>query len=120
MADGVLQPTPSAVQKALCRQELQKHCRRRTWGTEETIEAIESLLLAFSPATDALGMPLLREEMKAIWEEQRHHVKCLQDPPSLQLYTESAKLLKGGVLLPVYRCDRGTTSLEYFHLHLAW
>ena len=96
-----------------------KHCCRRTRGTEETLEAIESLLLALSDATDALGMPLLREEMKDIWEEQRHHVKCIQDPPSVQLYTEIARLVKGGVSLPVYRCARGSTSLESFHLHLA-
>ena len=114
MADGVLNPSNSAVQKALCRQELQKHCYRRTRETEETVEAIESLLLALSDATDALGMP-----MKDIWEEQRHHVKCIQDPPSGQLYTEIARLVKGGVSLPVYRCARGSTSLESFHLHLA-
>ena len=72
-----------------------------------------------SDATDALGMPLLREEMKDIWEEQRHHVKCIQDPPSVQLYTEIARLVKGGISLPVYRCARGSTSLESFHLHLA-
>ena len=30
MADGDLNPSNSAVQKALCRQELQKHCCRRT------------------------------------------------------------------------------------------
>ena len=107
------------MQKALSKQELQKHCRRCTRGTEETVEAIESLLLALSAATDALGMPLLREEMKEIWQEQRHHVKCLQDPPSIQLYTETARLVKGGVSLPVYRCARGSTSLESFHLHLA-
>ena len=119
MADGVLNPSTSAVQKALCRQELQRHCRRRTRGTEETVEATESLLLAFSPATDALGMPLLREGMKDIWQEQRHHVKCLQDPPSIQLYTETARLVKGGVSLLVFRCARGSTSLSRFHLHLA-
>ena len=104
VADGVLNPSTSAVQKAPCRQELQRHCRCRTWGTQETVEAIESLLLAFSPSTDALGMPLLREEMKDIWQEQRHHVKCLQDPPLIQLYTETARLVKGGVSLPVFRC----------------
>ena len=119
MVDGVINPSSSAVQKALCRQELQRHCRRHTRGTEETVEAIESLLLAFSAATDALGMPLLREEMKEIWQEQKHHVKYLQDPPSIQLYTETARLVKGGVSLPVYRCARGSTSLESFHLHLA-
>lgn len=55
MADGVLNPSISAVQKALCRQELQKHCCRCTWGTEETVEAIESLLLALSAAIDERG-----------------------------------------------------------------
>lgn len=119
MVDGITNPSASAMQKALSKQELQKHCRRCTRGTEETVEAIESLLLALSAATDALGMPLLREEMKEIWQEQRHHVKCLQDPPSIQLYTETARLVKGGVSLPVYRCARGSTSLESFHLHLA-
>ena len=42
-----------------------------------------------------------------------------QDPPSIQLYTETARLVKGGVSLPVFRCARGSTSLESFHLHLA-
>ncbi len=28
-------------------------------------------------------------------------------------------LTKGGVLLPIVRCARGSTSLESFHLHLA-
>ena len=88
-------------------------------GNRGDSRAIESLLLALSDATDALGMPLLREEMKDIWEEQRHHVKCIQDPPSVQLYTEIARLVKGGISLPVYRCARGSTSLESFHLHLA-
>lgn len=88
MSDGVLNPSSSAVQKALCRQELQKHCCRHTRGTGETVEAIESLLLAPLAATDALGIPLLRDEMKDIWQEQRHHAKCLQDPASIQLYTK--------------------------------
>ena len=86
---------------------------------ERTVEAIESLLLALSATTDALGMPLLREEMKNIWQEQRHHVKCLHDPPSIQLYTETAREVKGSVSLSVYRCARESTSFQSFHLHLA-
>ncbi len=63
-------PSPSAVRKALTREELARHCRRRTRGTEEISGLIEALLLALSAATDTLGVPLLRAEMKAIWEEQ--------------------------------------------------
>ncbi|XP_066553542.1 uncharacterized protein LOC136722123 [Amia ocellicauda] len=44
---------------------------------------------------------------------------CCSDPEGVQLYTQTGQLRKGGVLLPVYRCARGSTSLESFHLHLA-
>uniref|UniRef100_A0A0F8CJ42 DUF6729 domain-containing protein n=1 Tax=Larimichthys crocea TaxID=215358 RepID=A0A0F8CJ42_LARCR len=33
------------------------------------------------------------------------------------LYTETGRLTKGGVSLPVYRCARGSTSLESFHIN---
>ena len=35
----------------------------------------------------------------------------------MQLYTQTGRLTKGGVILLVYRCARGSTSLESFHLH---
>ena len=107
MADGVLNPSIcfSTVHKALCRQELQRHCHHHTRGTLETVEPMESLLLALLAGTDALGMPFLREEMKDIWQEQGHHVKCLQDPPTIQLYTETARPVKGSVSLSVL-CSR--------------
>lgn len=116
---GISQPSSTAIRKAITREELARHCRRRTRGEDATIELIESLLLSLSTATDTFGVPLFREEMKEIWEEQQCHVVCLQDPPGLQLYSETGKLSKGGVLLPVLRCARGSTSLESFHLHLA-
>ena len=59
----------------------------------------------------------LRDEITFIWQEQRHHVKFLQDPPSVQLYTETARLVVGAVSLPVYRCTRESSSLQ---IHLAW
>ena len=116
---GVPDPSESAVKKAITRGELAKHCRRRTRGAENTVEMMEALLLALSPATDAIGVPLLKEEMRDIWAEQKHHVPCLQDPPGVQLYTITKHITKGGVRLPVVRCARGSTSLESFHLHLA-
>lgn len=40
-----------------------------------------------SQATGTLDVPLLRDEIKEIWEEQKHHISCLQDPPGVPLYT---------------------------------
>lgn len=47
-------------------------------------------------------------------------MKCLQDLPGIPLYTITNHIQKvpGGIKLPVYRCARGTTSLESFHLHI--
>ena len=61
------------------------NCRWRIRGHERTLELIEALLLTLSPATDTLGVPLFREEMRDIWKEQKHHVPCIHDPPNVQL-----------------------------------
>ena len=117
--EGVPNPSPRTVAKTLTREEMARHCRRRTRGTQETTDLIEKLLLSLAPATDSLGVKLLKEEMEDIWAEQKRHIKCIQDPPNIPLYTITGHLKKGGVTLPVFRCARGTTSLESFHLHLA-
>ena len=116
---GLSHPSDAAVRKAISREEVLRHCRRRTRGAEETTSAIEALLLSLASATDTLGVPLLKEEMGVIWKEQQQHVPCLQDPPNVELYTLTRYIEKGGVRLPLFRCARGSTSLESFHLHLA-
>ena len=116
---GLSHPSDTAVRKAISRDELLRHCRRRTRGVQQTTSAVEALLLSFSCATDTLGVPLLKKEMRVIWQEQKQHVACLQDPHGLELYTMVGHIEKGGIRLPVFRCARGTTSLESFHLHLA-
>lgn len=69
---------------------------------------------------DTLGVPLFdNEKMANIWESQKRHVKCIQDPVHVSLYTCTGTLKKGTVQLPTYRCARGSTSLESFHNHLA-
>ena len=109
----------SAIKKAITKEELARHCRRRTRGRELTLRLIEELLLKLSTATDSLGVPVLSEQMVAIWDVEKKHVACIQDPPEVALYTVTGHITKGGVELPVLRCARGTTSLESFHLHLA-
>ena len=120
IGNGVKNPSSEAVRSAVGKKELAQHCRRRTRGVETTESLLDSLFTTMATATDALGVPLFREEMLAeIWPEQRKHVPCIQDPPEIPLYTETGQIKKGGKSLPVFRCARGTTSLESFHLHLA-
>ncbi|XP_078023606.1 uncharacterized protein LOC144462810 [Epinephelus lanceolatus] len=100
-------------------EEMSRHCRRCTRGVQETERLLDETVEVFMGATDAMNIPLLdRGRMENIWNTQRQHVDCIQDPPSVQLYTRTGQLTKGGVALPVYRCARGSTSLESFHLHL--
>ena len=116
---GVPSPTELAARKAIKREEMARHCRRRTRGTKQTVQLIDSLLLSLSTATDTLGIPLFSETLKDAWEEQKKHVKCLQDPPDIELYTITGYLKKAGIRLPIFRCARGSTSLESFHAHIT-
>lgn len=118
-AQGVSQPTAWAVRHSIDKDALARHCRRRTAGVQTSVDRVETLLLEMADATDTLGTPLLKPEMSDIWAEQRHHLKCLQDPDGVHLYTRTGHLHIGGKRLPVFRCARGTTSLESFHLHLC-
>ncbi len=87
MVAGLRNPSESAAKKAIKVAELARHCKRRTRGTAATIHLIESLLLTLKEATDSLGVPLIGEGMPEIWQEQRHHVACLQDVKDIHLYT---------------------------------
>lgn len=119
IAAGMQHPSNTGMRKAITKDELARHCRRRTRGVDRTIDLLEALLLSLSSATDTLGNPLLRENIADIWMEQKKHVECIQDLPDVCLYTITGHLMKGGVRLPVFRCARGTTSLESFHSHLV-
>ncbi|XP_016104551.1 uncharacterized protein [Sinocyclocheilus grahami] len=119
-ADG--KPSSEAdVLRCISRSELALHCRRTTRGTKETLALIESHIQAFDgdAGRDTLGVPLINSaRMREILKSQRKHVACIQDPVGVQLYMQTGTLLKGGHRLPTYRCARGSTSLESFHLHL--
>ena len=67
-----------------------------------TLQLIEELLLSLSTATDSLGVPLFGVQMVTIWEAEKKHVKCIQDPPGVTLYTITGHITKGGVQLPVF------------------
>ena len=104
----------------LSAKELARHCRRRTRGVAETERLLQEVLDTLWEAEDTMGVPLIdRARMEEIWSTQRRHLDCIQDPAGVELYTQTGELTKGGVRLPVYRCARGSTSLESFHLHLC-
>ncbi|XP_051250176.1 uncharacterized protein LOC127359896 [Dicentrarchus labrax] len=120
-AQGMTFSSDAGVWRHVSRRDMAIHCRRRTRGAAETERLIGDLLETFGGANgrDTMGIPLLdQDRIQAIWTEQRRHLQCIQDPPDVELYTETSRLTKGGISLPVYRCARGSTSLESFHLHL--
>ena len=121
LSSGIPNPSGDDVVRAITRAELQLHCRRRTRSADDIENNISSLIETFSgdEGNNTLGVCLLdKEKIDAIWEEQKAHIPCLLDPEGIQLYTKVGTLTKGGLVLPKYRCARGTVSLESFHLHI--
>lgn len=122
LAEGIANLSAGALDKRISKKELALHCRRTTRGVEVTTRSLEELITTMSgPAgLSEMGVPLFNQSrMEVIWRLQKRHILCIQDPPGVQLYTKVRELKKGGVVLPVYRCARGSTSLESFHLHVA-
>ncbi|XP_041824833.1 uncharacterized protein LOC121629265 [Melanotaenia boesemani] len=112
-------PSDNQVLSSITSSELAKHCRRRTRGVEETRALIQQLLDSMWELTDTTGLPLINQEsMSHVWEIQQKHLPCIQDPPGVQLYTNTGTgLEKGDKELDVLRCGRGSSSLESFHKH---
>ncbi|XP_036072221.1 uncharacterized protein LOC118599933 [Oryzias melastigma] len=103
---GMVGLTDADVIQRVSKEEWRLHCRRRTRGAEETALLIQDLLDTFNgPAGRHLEHPEAAPQLHP-------------GLAGVQLYTETGRLTKGGVSLPVYCCARGSTSLESFHLHL--
>ncbi|XP_072314478.1 uncharacterized protein [Eucyclogobius newberryi] len=121
LAAGMGAVAEAAINKRISRRELALHCKRRTRGVEVTTREIKALIdeLDSDAGRDMLGVPLLdHEHIQQIWKDQQRHIACIQDPQGVSLYMRTGSLKKGGVELSTYRCARGCTSLESFHLHL--
>ncbi|XP_076836799.1 uncharacterized protein LOC143482336 [Brachyhypopomus gauderio] len=79
--------------------ELARHCRRRTRGAQASEELIQELLEDCMDRTDSMGIRLLdREKMEDIWQTQRRHLHCIQDPSGIQLYRRIYRCTSAGVL----------------------
>ena len=97
MGAGVTDSSPVAIKKAISQEELARHCKRQTRGADETTALTEALLLRLTHATDPLGVSLFRDKtqdnsMMDIWEEQKKHIVCLQDPQVFYCILASGQL----------------------------
>ena len=87
---------------------------------KETTYLIHDLMDTFQDeqGDDTLGVPLLNaDQIWDIWDSQRRHIACIQDPDKVQLYIKTGAVTKEGVKLPLYRYTRGSTSLKLYHIH---
>jgi len=71
---GMKDPSATAVRKAISKDELACHCWRQTREATKTEELLGKLLQRVKQMTDGHSVPLLKEEVDDIWEEQRKHV----------------------------------------------
>ncbi|XP_016348056.1 uncharacterized protein LOC107693263 [Sinocyclocheilus anshuiensis] len=117
----IVQPSDDELMHHLSRSELALHCRRTTRDVREIEELITALIRLYDGEAgwDSLGVPLFSSNIMAeIWDSQKKHLPCIVDPLGVQLYEQTGTLVKGGHLLPTYKCFRGSTSIESFHQHL--
>ncbi|XP_062305991.1 uncharacterized protein LOC134010140 [Osmerus eperlanus] len=111
-------PTEALLLASISTGEMAKHCRRRTRAVEEIRVMISGLLESMWELTDTTGLRLVNpDSMHHVWEVQQKHLECIQDPAGVELYTKTGTLQKGGKVLDVLRCGRGSSSLESFHRH---
>ncbi|KAL1268514.1 hypothetical protein QQF64_033877 [Cirrhinus molitorella] len=111
-------PTEAQLMASISPGELAKHCRRRTRKPEEIRTMISGLRESVWELTDTTGLRLVNpDSMRHVWEMQPKHLEFIQDPPHVELYTKTGTLQKGGKVLNVLRCGRGSSSLESFHRH---
>ncbi|XP_023284828.1 uncharacterized protein LOC111671835 [Seriola lalandi dorsalis] len=68
-------------------EEWRLHCWRRK---QETALLVQDLHV--TPEVPLLDSFCIQD----IWSTQRRHLSCIQDPPRVQLYTETGRLTKGG------------------------
>ncbi|XP_041485606.1 uncharacterized protein LOC121431891 [Lytechinus variegatus] len=119
---GIAETSDEVILKHLGKSSIARHCRRVTRGTEETTQLIGDLLASLDGERghNTHRVPLFdSDRVWEIWDSEQKHIACIQDPPGVQLYTKTGETVKGGITLPVYRCARGLSSLESFHLHMS-
>ena len=75
------------------------------WGSGDSL-INRRLLLHMAECTDLGGNSLFDHRIVGIWEEERKHVRCLQDPEGVSLYTVAGHVTKGDVAASAPLCKR--------------
>ena len=86
--------------------DLALHCHRTTRPPEKIQRLIKDLLEVYSGQQDRdlLGTPVLDVDRgRDMWDSQKRHAVCIEDPPGVTLYTKTGPLKKGTVVLPTFR-----------------
>jgi len=74
--------------RKVSRNKLALQCHRTTRGTEETTRMLEELTACFYSdlGKDTMGVPLLdHDRTHQMWDQQRQHIPCIQDPAGVCL-----------------------------------
>lgn len=109
-------------QEWMTKRKLALHCRRTTRWPALIRQLLAELMDVYSgeQVRDLLGTPVQdKDKAREVWDSQRRHVVCIQDPPppTVSMYVKTGTVKKGSTTLPTYRCARGSTPLESFHLN---
>lgn len=94
---GIKNPSTETAMKAISKQKLARHCRRKTRSVTDTASMLEKVFSSLLNATDTLGVPLLKEDAMDVLNTESKHVQCLQDPTGVQLYTKIDTVKKGNI-----------------------
>ena len=81
-----------AIEKAISRNELARHCKRETKGAEMTVQLIAELLLEMGTAPDSLGTPVFNDRILTIWEEKKTCSMHPRSPRCGSVYTHRSYL----------------------------
>ncbi|CAL9685387.1 unnamed protein product [Knipowitschia caucasica] len=114
-------PTESELTWHVKKEDMKRHCKKFVRNTQDMEQRIERVIEVCKGKLvhDLYGAPLFNSELiDKVWEDQRRHLPCLQNPPGLTLYTKTKTEKKGGRMLPVYQCARGKEFMKRFSQHM--
>jgi hypothetical protein len=82
-------------------------------------DAIERWIVEYSNKVDSLGRPLFARNTKKIAKEKTKKVKCVQDPPNMNMYRQIPAGKRSTHQLSKWQSNCPESGLEKFHEFLA-
>ena len=107
-----------AIEKAINKNELARHCKRKTRGAELTVQLIEELLLEMGISTDSLGTPVFNDRILTCPSGKKQSMYHAFKIPQMSLYTITGHIKKVYGVASVSVCT-WYHIFRVVHLHLA-